>query len=370
MPTQWESLANEHILGIAPYEPGKPIDELERELGIHDAIKLASNENPLPPSGRVQRAILAAVNHLNRYPDGSGFYLRQALAKKHGVSPDQVVLGNGSNELIELLVRTFLRPGDEAVVPHPSFVVYPMIVQAAGGVRVMVMLKEHRLDLEAMVRAITPMTKIVFIANPNNPTATIVTADEIEHFMARVPERTIVVFDEAYIEFALGPDFPETLNYVKQGRKVAVLRTFSKATSLAGLRVGYGLADADAIALMNRIRQPFNVNSLAQAGALAALEDDAHILECVRMIEAGRHFLYDEFKTLGVQYVPSRANFILVDVGRSAAEIYQKLLHEGVIVRPMTPFGMETTLRITVGTPEENRKLVKALRAVLGKKPA
>ena len=368
MPTQWESLANEHILGIAPYEPGKPIDELERELGIHDAIKLASNENPLPPSGRVQRAILAAVNHLNRYPDGSGFYLRQALAKKHGVSPDQVVLGNGSNELIELLVRTFLRPGDEAVVPHPSFVVYPMIVQAAGGVRVMVMLKEHRLDLEAMARAITPMTKVVFVANPNNPTATIVTADEIEHFMARVPERTIVVFDEAYIEFALGPDFPDTLNYVKQGRKVAVLRTFSKATSLAGLRVGYGVAEADAVALMNRIRQPFNVNSLAQAGALAALEDESHVLECVRMIEAGRHFLYDEFKTLGVQYVPSRANFILVDVGRSAADIYQKLLHEGVIVRPMTPFGMETALRITVGTPEENRKLVRALRTVLGKK--
>ena len=370
MSTQWESLANEHILGIAPYEPGKPIEELERELGIHDAIKLASNENPLPPSARVQKAILAALAVLNRYPDGSGFYLRQALAKKHGFTPDQIVLGNGSNELIELLVRAFLRPGDEAVVPHPSFVVYPMIVQAAGGVRVMVMLKDHRLDLEAMARAITPMTKLVFIANPNNPTATIVTADEVEHFMARVPDRTIVVFDEAYIEFAMGPDFPETLAHVKQGRRVVVLRTFSKASSLAGLRVGYGVADADAIALMNRIRQPFNVNSLAQAAALAALEDDAHILECVRMIEAGRHFLYDEFKTLGLSYVPSRANFILVDVGRSAADIYQKLLHQGVIVRPMTPFGMETALRITVGTPEENRKLVKALRDVLEKKPA
>jgi histidinol-phosphate aminotransferase len=370
MSTQWESLANEHILGIAPYEPGKPIEELERELGIHDAIKLASNENPLPPSDRVQKAIRAALAVLNRYPDGSGFYLRQALAKKHGFTPDQIVLGNGSNELIELLVRAFLRPGDEAVVPHPSFVVYPMIVQAAGGVRVMVMLKDHRLDLEAMARAITPMTKLVFIANPNNPTATIVTADEVEHFMARVPDRTIVVFDEAYIEFAQGPDFPETLAHVKQGRRVVVLRTFSKASSLAGLRVGYGVADADAIALMNRIRQPFNVNSLAQAAALAALEDDAHILECVRMIEAGRHFLYDEFKTLGVSYVPSRANFILVDVGRSAADIYQKLLHQGVIVRPMTPFGMETALRITIGTPEENRKLVKALRDVLEKKTA
>ena len=370
MPTQWESLANEHILGIAPYEPGKPIEELERELMIANPIKLASNENPLPPSDRVQKAILAALAALNRYPDGSGFYLRQALAKKHGVMPDQVVLGNGSNELIELLVRSFLRPGDEAVVPHPSFVVYPMIVQAAGGVRVMVMLRDFRLDLDAMARAITPMTKIVFVANPNNPTATIVTKDEVEHFMARVPERTIVVFDEAYIEFAMGPDFPDMLSAVKQGRKVVVLRTFSKAASLAGLRVGYGIADADAIALMNRIRQPFNVNSLAQAAALAALDDDAHVLECVRMIEAGRHFLYDEFKSIGLQYVPSRANFILVDVGRSAADIYQKLLHHGVIVRPMTPFGLETALRITVGTPEENRKLVKALRAVLGKTPA
>jgi histidinol-phosphate aminotransferase len=277
------------------------------------------------------------------------------------------VLGNGSNELIELLVRSFLRPGDEAVVPHPSFVVYPMIVQAAGGVRVMVMLKDFRLDLDAMARAITPMTKIVFVANPNNPTATIVTRDEVEHFMSRVPERTIVMFDEAYIEFAMGSDFPDTLAYVKQGRKVVVLRTFSKAASLAGLRVGYGIADADAIALMNRIRQPFNVNSLAQVAALAALDDEAHILECVRMIEAGRHFLYDEFKRIGLQYVPSRANFILVDVGRNAADIYQKLLHQGVIVRPMTPFGLETAFRITVGTPEENRKLVKALRMVLGK---
>jgi histidinol-phosphate aminotransferase len=367
MSTQWESLANEHILGIAPYEPGKPIEELERELGIHDAIKLASNENPLAPSDRVQQAVTAALPHLNRYPDGSGFYLRQALAKKHGVAPDQVQLGNGSNELIEMVVRTFLAPGDEAIVPHPSFVVYPMIVQAAGGIRVMVMLKDFRLDLEAMARAITPLTKLVFIANPNNPTATIVTAEEVEQFMARVPERTIVLFDEAYLEFAQGPDFPDALAYMRQGRRVIVLRTFSKAASLAGLRVGYAVADADAIALMNRIRQPFNVNSLAQVAALAALDDEAHVLECVRMIEAGRHYLYQEFTALGLKYVPSRANFILVDVGRSAAEIYQKLLHEGVIVRPMTPFGMESTLRITVGTPEENRRLVRALRAVLGK---
>ncbi len=370
MHTQWESLANEHILGIEPYEPGKPVEELERELGIHDAIKLASNENPLAPSDRVQQAVIAALSHLNRYPDGSGFYLRQAIAKKHGFTPDQIILGNGSIDLIELIVRTFMRPGDEAVVPHPSFVVYPMVVQAVGGIRVMVMLRDYRLDLEAMARAITPQTKVVFIANPNNPTATMVTADEVEHFMARVPERTIVVFDEAYIEFAMGPDFPETLSYVRQGRKVIVLRTFSKAASLAGLRVGYSVADADAIALMNRIRQPFNVNSLGQAAALAALDDDTHVVECVRMNEAGKAYLYEEFRNLGVKYVPSHANFILVDVGHSATEIYQKLLHEGVIVRPLTPFGMETALRITVGTPDENRRLVKGLRVVLGAKRA
>jgi histidinol-phosphate aminotransferase len=370
MAMQWESLANDHILGIAPYEPGKPVEELERELGIQNAIKLASNENPLPPSDRVQQAIIAALTHLNRYPDGSGFYLRQAVAKKHGFTPDQVMLGNGSNDLIELAVRAFMRPGDEAVVPHPSFVVYPMIVQAVGGVRVMVMLRDSRLDLEAMARAITPQTKVVFIANPNNPTATIVTRAEVDHFMARVPERTIVVFDEAYIEFAQGADFPDVLTYVREGRKVLVLRTFSKANSLAGLRIGYTIGDADAISLMNRIRQPFNVNSLGQVAALAAIEDETHVLECVRMNEAGKAFLYEEFKTLGVKYVPSRANFILVDVGRNAADIYQKLLHEGVIVRPMTSFGMETALRITIGTPDENRRLIKGLRAVLGGKRA
>src|SRR6266704_2326380 len=365
MSVSWEALANDHILGIAAYEPGKPIEELERELGLRDVIKLASNENPLAPSERVLRAITEALPHLNRYPDGSGHYLRQALARRHGLSPDHMILGNGSNDLIELVVRAFLRAGEEAVIPHPSFVVYPMIVQAAGGIRVVVTLKDHRLDLEAMARAITPMTKLVFIANPNNPTATIVTAEEVEQFMARVPDKAIVVFDEAYIEFAQGPDFPDALAYLKQGRKVASLRTFSKAASLAALRVGYAAADPDCIALLNRIRAPFNVNSLAQVAALAALEDDSPILECLRMNEAGRHFLCDEFTTMGIRYVPSRANFILVDVGRSGTDIFQRLLKEGVIVRPMASFGMETALRVTIGTPEENRRLIKALKKVL-----
>ena len=365
MPVPWESLANDHILGIAPYEPGKPIEELEREFGLTDVIKLASNENPLPPSERVLKAITQALPHLNRYPDGSGYYLRQALARRHGVTADQIILGNGSNDLIELAVRAFLRAGEEAVIPHPSFVVYPMAVQAAGGIRVVVTLKDHRLDLEAMARAITPMTKLVFIANPNNPTATIVTTHEVDEFMSRVPDKVIVVFDEAYVEFAQGPDFPDSFAYMKQGRKVVVLRTFSKAASLAGLRVGYGVADADCVALLNRIRPPFNVNSLAQVAALAALEDDSHILECLRMIEAGRHFLIDEFNSLGLKYAPSRANFILVDVGKNASDVFQRLLKEGVIVRPMTSFGMESALRVTIGTPEENRRFIKALKKVL-----
>ena len=361
----WESLANEHILGIAPYEPGKPIEELEREFGLTDVIKLASNENPLAPSERVLKAIAEALPHLNRYPDGSAHYLRVALGRRHGLTPEHIIMGNGSNELIELIVRSFLRPGEEAVIPHPSFVVYPMIVQAVGGIRVVVTLKDQRLDLEAMARAITPMTKMVFIANPNNPTATIVTADEVEHFMDRVPDKVIVVFDEAYIEFAQGPDFPDSLAYLKQGRKVASLRTFSKAASLAGLRVGYGVADPDCIALLNRIRQPFNVNSVAQAAALAAMEDDSHVVECLRMIEAGRAFLSDEFTGMKLKFAPSRANFILVDVGRSASDVFHWLLKEGVIVRPMTSFGMESALRVTIGTPEENRRFVKALKKVL-----
>ncbi|MFQ5828010.1 MAG: histidinol-phosphate transaminase [Candidatus Methylomirabilia bacterium] len=366
MSIPWESLANEHILGIAPYEPGKPTEELERELGVSDAIKLASNENPLSPSERVEKAIVNALHQLNRYPDGSGFYLRRALARHHHLTPEQIILGNGSNELIELIVRAFLRPGEEAIVPHPSFVVYPMAVQAAGGIRVVVTLKDHRLDLEAMARAITPLTKLVFIANPNNPTATIVTKEEVEAFMARVGDRVIVVFDEAYWEFAQGPDFPDSLAHLQEGRKVFVLRTFSKAASLAGLRVGYGMADSDAINLLHRIRAPFNVNSLAQIAALAALEDDSHIVECLRLIDAGKAYLSDEFTSLGLSYVPSRANFVLVDVGRSATEVYQRLLAEGVIVRPMTSFGMETTLRLSIGTPGENRRLIKALTKVLG----
>lgn len=366
MGTSWERLANEPILDIAPYEPGKPIEEVERELGIAGAIKLASNENPLPPSPGVLEAMRQVLGNLNRYPDGSGYYLRHALAKRHGVSPDSIILGNGSNELLELVARTFVRPGEEVVLPHPSFVVYPSIVQGVGGIRVVVTLKDYRIDLPTMAHAITPLTKLIFIANPNNPSGTVVTAEEVETFLAEVPDRAIVVFDEAYYEFAQGPDFPDSLGHLRQGRRVVVLRTFSKVASLAGLRVGYAIADPDCIALLNRIRAPFNVNTLAQVAALAALEDDGHARITLAMIQAGIQTLYRAFDQMGIKYVPTRANFILVELP-DAARVYQQLLRVGVIVRPMMSFGLERALRITVGTPEENARLIEALRSVLGK---
>jgi histidinol-phosphate aminotransferase len=366
MSTAWESLANEPILDIQPYQPGKPVEELERELGIPGAVKLASNENPFGPPAGVVDALRKALDGLNRYPDGSGYYLRQALGKKHGVAAEAIVLGNGSNELIELLARTFVKHGEEVVIPHPSFVVYPSIVQAVGGIRVVVTLKNHRLDLPKMRRAMTGLTKMVFVANPNNPTGTIVTADEVAKFLDKVPEHVIVVFDEAYCDFAAGPDFPDTLAHFKDGKRVVILRTFSKMASLAGLRVGYAIADPDCIGLVNRIRQPFNVNALAQVAALAAVQDEGHVRSSVEAVREGLRRLSAALDAMGVPYVPSRANFLLVELP-DAARVHQELLKLGVIVRPMASFGLERALRVTVGTAEENARLVDALRRVLGK---
>jgi histidinol-phosphate aminotransferase len=362
----WERLVNEPILDIHPYQPGKPIEEVERELGISGAVKLASNENPFPPSPAVVEALRKALTGLHRYPDGSGYYLRQALAKKHGVSADSIVLGNGSNELIELLARTFVKSGEEVVIPHPSFVVYPSIVQAVGGTRVVVPLKDYRIDLPKMRRAITALTKMVFVANPNNPTATIVTAEEVEKFLDKVPDHVIVVFDEAYYDFAAGPDFPDTLEHLRHGKRVVILRTFSKMASLAGLRIGYAVADPDCIALVNRIRQPFNVNTLAQVAALAALADEGHIQRSVEVVREGVRTVSAALDALGVPHARSRANFILAEFV-DATLVYEELLKRGVIVRPMASFGLTRALRITVGTPEDNARLVEGLRAALGK---
>jgi len=352
---------SENIKSISPYVPGKPIEELERELGISGSIKLASNENPLGPSPKAVTAIKRAVEGLNRYPDGSGFYLSQALAKQLGVDLPQVILGNGSNELIELAVRTFVQPGDEVVSADPSFVVYKMITQAAGGTNVIVPCRDLTHDLDAMAEAITPRTRLVFIANPNNPTGTMNTKTEMDRFMAKVPGHVLVCVDEAYFEYVTRADYPDSLDYLREGKNVLAFRTFSKIYGLAGLRIGYGITLPGVAELMNKVRQPFNTNTLAQVGALAALADRKHVEKSVTMNNEGKQLLYREFERLGITYVPTEANFILFETKLDSRELYATLLKKGVIIRPMGP----QRLRVTIGLPEENKRFAAELEAAL-----
>jgi histidinol-phosphate aminotransferase len=354
-------LTSDNILSLVPYSPGKPVEELERELGIKGSIKLASNENPLGPSPKALAAIGGHLHSLNRYPDGAGFYLRQALSEKHGWPMEGIILGNGSNELLEIIVRTFLLPGEEAIYAEPSFVVYKMAAQAADRAGVAVPLKDGRHDLAAMADRCTPRTKLIFIANPNNPTGTMNAKGEMESLMKRVPEDTIVVVDEAYYEYVTDRDYPDTMGYLRDGRRIVILRTFSKIYGLAGLRIGYGFASTEMVDLMNRVRQPFNTNSLAQTAALAALDDVAHVEGSVRVNEEGKKYLYGELDRLGIGYLPTQANFIYMDLKREARDVYERLLHEGVIVRPMSP----THIRVTIGTKEENGRFIKALGGIL-----
>ena len=352
---------SENIKSISPYVPGKPIEELERELGISGSIKLASNENPLGPSPKAVNAVRKALEGLNRYPDGSGFYLSQALAKNLGVDLNQVILGNGSNELIELAVRTFVQPGEEVVSADPSFVVYRMITQAAGGTNVVIPCKEMRHDLDAMAERITPRTRIVFIANPNNPTGTMNTKAEMDRFMDRVPDHVLVAVDEAYYEYVESPDYPRMYDYVKAGANVIILRTFSKIYGLAGLRIGYGITKPEIADLMNKVRQPFNTNTLAQTAALAALADRKHVEKTVTLNNEGKQLLYREFERLGISYVPTETNFILFETRLDSKELYGGLLKAGVIIRPMGP----KRLRVTIGLPEENKRFIAELDAIL-----
>jgi histidinol-phosphate aminotransferase len=351
----------EHIKSIRPYVPGKPVEELERELGITGSIKLASNENPAGPSPLAVRALRKGINDLNRYPDGSCYYLTNALAGKLNIRPDELLFGNGSNEIIELAVRTFLSPGDEAIMAHPSFVVYSMIVQAAKGRNIIVPLKDWRHDLETMASKITGRTKIIFIANPNNPTGTINTKSEMDSFMKKVPEGVLVVVDEAYYEYVNSPEYPDAMKYFSQGSDVLILRTFSKIYGLSGLRIGYGIADSGIITEMNKVRQPFNVNSLAQTAAATALGDEKHLERTKKINERGKRYLYREFRSLGINYIPTEANFIyLILAENTSAQVYNVLLKQGIIVRPMGP----DAVRITIGLPGENKKLVEALKKV------
>lgn len=350
----------DYISNIKPYVPGKPIEELERELGIRDSIKLASNENPIGPSPLAIEAIKGKESGLNRYPDGGGYYLRKALSDHLSVNMDNIILGNGSNELIDIAVRTYMRPGDEAVMAHPSFVVYAMSVQAMGCRAIQVPLKDYRHDLKGMLASITDKTRMLFIANPNNPTGTINKQEEFDHLMENIPDGVLVVMDEAYYEYVRDPDYADSMKWFRKGKDILILRTFSKIYGLAGLRIGYGIANKDIITEINRLRPPFNTNSLAQVAALAALKDEEHIKKSRQINEDGKRFLYIELERLNIQYVPTEANFIYIPLGDSMS-LYDALLKRGVIIRPMGP----EAIRVTIGLPYENRRFIEALKEVL-----
>src|SRR6266581_5330721 len=351
------------IAGITPYSPGKPIEELERELGITGSIKLASNENPRGPSPKALAVLNAAAKTLHRYPDGGGHYLRQGLAERWKVTPDQIVLGNGSDEIITLLTRAFLQTGDEAVMADPSFIVYKIDVTAAHAKAVLVPLKAYRHDVGAMVKVVTDRTRLLFVCNPNNPTGTYVTASEINSLLQAVPTDVILVFDEAYYEYVTAPDYPDALELLKSGRNIVILRTFSKIYGLAGLRIGYGLTTPEIVEHLNRIRPPFNTNSLAQNAALAALADEEHVRESRRLNTEGMAYLTERLRALGLTVVPSQANFLYFDVKQDGKAVFEALLRRGVIVRHLGG----AFLRVTIGLSQENERFITALQAVLSK---
>lgn len=362
------ALSPDYVRRLSPYVPGKPIEELAREYGLLEAdiVKLASNENPRGPSPKVRLAIAEAAAGVTRYPDGNGFSLKTALSARFGVALDQIVLGNGSNDILELATQAFLRPGDQALYSQHAFAVYPLATQARGATGIEVPAHELGHDLGAMRGAITPRTRIVFVANPNNPTGTWLAPAAVRAFVGSVPPDVLIVLDEAYNEYLERSQQADTAAWIATHPNLLVSRTFSKAYGLAGLRVGYGLADAAVADMLNRVRQPFNVNSIAQAAAIAALADTEYVAESARLNRAGLAQLSQGLDAIGVGYVPSHANFVLVHVGAASA-VYEKLLRQGVIVRPVASYGLPEHLRVTVGLSSENQRFLAALRAVLGR---
>jgi histidinol-phosphate aminotransferase len=350
----------DHILGLVPYKPGRPIEEVERELGLSGVIKLASNENPLGPSPAALRAIAEALPRIHRYPEGGAFELTLKLAARLSVAPEQIVFGNGSNELIELLVRTFVAAGDEVVMSSDAFLIYDLVTRAAGGRSVRIPAKAHHHDLAAMARAIGPRTRVVFIASPNNPTGTIVTRQEWRTFLASVRSDVVVAVDQAYLEYVDDADYADALADLPSHPGIVVMRTFSKIYGLAGLRIGYGVASKEVSDALARVRQPFSVNLLAQVAALAALDDRAHVERSRDLVRRARERYARGLDALGLEYVSSQANFVLVRVG-AGARVSEAMLERGVIVRPMDAYGMPEMIRITFGTPEEDTRCLAAL---------
>lgn len=356
--------ANPQLRGLTVYEPGKPIEETAREFDVDPAaiIKLASNENPLGPSPKAVAAMRAALENAQLYPDGGCYYLRNALAEKLGVDSQNIILGNGSNEIIEFLAHAFLKPGDEAITFEHAFIAYKLATTLFDATLVETSAPNFQPDLDRLLDAITPRTKIIFIANPNNPTGTQIPQPKIDNFMSRLNANVIVVFDEAYFEFLDTP--PQTLRYIGEGRNVVVLRTFSKVYGLASLRIGYAIAPREMIEVLEKTRQPFNVNGIAQVGARAALEDAVHLRETKRIVDEGRAYLQEQFAAMKLQFVPGAANFVMVNVG-DGTRVFKAMLAQKVIVRPLKSYGLPEWVRISVGTMEQNRKCIAALNEVL-----
>ncbi len=357
-------MANPHLRGLGVYQPGKPIEETARELRCdpREIIKLASNENPLGPSPKAVAAMRDAVARAQLYPDGGAFFLRNALAEKLNVARANIIIGNGSNEIIEFLAHAFLKPGDTIVTSEHAFVAYKIIARVLGAQTIEAPSRNYGHDLDAILAAITSRTEMIFIANPNNPTGTFLPAREIKDFLDRVPPQLIVVFDEAYYEFV--DDSPDLLPYVREGRNVVLLRTFSKIHGLAGVRVGYGMGRPELIEVLQKTREPFNVNAIGQVGALAALGDEEHQRETKRVVDEGRAFLEAEFTALGLPFIPSRGNFLLVNVGGGLG-VFRAMLERKVIVRAMKGYNLPDWVRITIGTMEQNRRCIEKLRQVL-----
>lgn len=366
MSCDFMALATPGVQGLHPYEAGKPVEELERELGIRDIIKLASNENPLGPSDKAMAAVQQALKDTTRYPDSSGFRLKAALQRHYGLASDQLTLGNGSNDVLELIARAFLQPGDEVIFSQYAFAVYPIVTQACGAHAVVTPAQDFGHDLQAMAAAISDRTRLIFIANPNNPTGTALMHDELAVFLAAVPQHVIVVLDEAYTEYVEAGAALNGFDYVERYPNLIVCRTLSKAYGLAALRVGYCISHPQVADVLNRVRQPFNVNSLALAAAVAALADEAYLTESRQLNLDGMRQLERGFSELGLQWIPSRGNFIAVDLGRDAGPVYQGLLRAGVIVRPVAGYEMPNHLRVSIGLQAENQRFLEALAGVLG----
>jgi histidinol-phosphate aminotransferase len=353
-----------HILAIDPYVPGKPIEELEREYGIPGSVKLASNENPLGPSPRAMEALQDAIGSLHRYPDGGAFELTRILSRHLGLPPEMIVFGNGSDELIGLLCHALLMPGDEVILPRPSFLIYDIMARSMGAKPVAVPLKSLSIDLDGVLDAVTPATRMVFINNPNNPTGTIIEKGGFERFLKALPPRVMVVVDEAYIEFVRDGGCAVGTDYLDGPNPMAVLRTFSKAYGLAGLRIGYGVMHEEIRSLINRIRMPFNASIPAQVAAGAAIQDTAFLKKTRQVVHDGLAYLFDALKSIGLTCFPTQSNFFLIDMKQDAGEVFEKMLRQGVIVRSMVSYGFPEYIRVNVGLPEENRRLVAALEKV------